>query len=109
MIKNNARCFVATQVTACIQIRNKEERQGRREGGKAGDEAGVGGGGLKQWVGLRVEEREGERERQRVRITDLNKAGHFCAASSEILWVLVRKRWREAKGRGGYLGELGER
>lgn len=30
MIKNNVQCFVATQVTACIQIRNKEERQGVR-------------------------------------------------------------------------------
>lgn len=32
MIKNNVQCFVATQVTACIQICNKEERQGRKEG-----------------------------------------------------------------------------
>lgn len=38
MIKNNVQCFVATQVTACIQIRNKEERQERRE--KAGGRGG---------------------------------------------------------------------
>lgn len=42
-----------------------------------------------------------------MRITDLNKTGHCCVASSEILWVLVEKRWREVKGREGYLGELG--
>lgn len=38
MIKNNVQCFVATQVTACIQICNKEERQERRE--KAGEQGG---------------------------------------------------------------------
>lgn len=44
MIKNNVRCFVATQVTACIQIRNKEERQGRREGrGQGGGSQTVNG------------------------------------------------------------------
>lgn len=44
MIKNNVQCFVATQVTACIQIRNKEERQGRREGrGQGGGSQTVNG------------------------------------------------------------------
>lgn len=98
MIKNNVWCFVATQVTACIQICNKEKRQGRREGQGRG--RGVSNSG---WV----LEGKRERERERVRITDLNKTGHFCVASSDILWVLVEKRWREVKGREGYLGELG--
>lgn len=35
MIKNNVQCFVATQVTACIQISNKEVMQGKE--GKATD------------------------------------------------------------------------
>lgn len=44
MIKNNVQCFVATQVTACIQIRNKEERPGRREGrGRGGGSPTVNG------------------------------------------------------------------
>ena len=50
-------------------------------------------------------ERGRESQRQRVRITDHNKAGHFCVASSDILWAFMGERWRDAKGRGGYLGE----
>lgn len=30
----------------------------------------------------------------------------MCAVSSDILWVLVERRWREEKGREGDLGEL---
>lgn len=55
-------------------------------------------------MGLRGEEGDRERERLGLRITDHNKAGHFCVASSEILWALMGKRWREVKGRGSYLG-----
>lgn len=44
-----------------------------------------------------------------MRKTDLNKAGHFCVASSEILWVLMEKRWREVKGRESYSGDRVER
>lgn len=47
-------------------------------------------------MGSRGEEGEGDR---RVRITDLNKASHFCVASSEIVRVLVGKR-REGGKRG---------
>lgn len=55
-------------------------------------------------MGLRGEEREG----QRVRITDLNKAGHFCVASSEIVWVLSRGEEVEGgKGEGRLFGRVG--
>lgn len=54
-------------------------------------------------MGLRGEEREG----QRVRITDLNKAGHFCVASSEIVWVLSRGEEVEGgKGEGRLFGRV---
>lgn len=55
-------------------------------------------------MGSRGEEGEGDR---RVRITDLNKASHFCVASSEIVRVLVGKRRREVKGEGSLFGGRG--
>lgn len=81
MIKNNVQCFVATQVTACIQIRNKEERQERRE--KAG---GRGGGSPNSEWGWRG----GTGGEERVRITNLNTASHLCVASSEMEGKRVR-------------------
>lgn len=91
MIKNNVQCFVATQVTACIQIRNKEERQERRE--KAG---GRGGGSPNSEWGWRG----GGQGTGRVRITNLNTASHLCVASSEM----EGKGVRGVKGKAVYFG-----
>lgn len=54
-------------------------------------------------MGLRGEGREG----QRVRRTDLNKAGHFCVASSEILQVLVGEEVEGGTREGRLFGRVG--
>lgn len=44
-----------------------------------------------------------------MRITDLNKASHFGVVTSELVWVLMGRRWIDVQGKSGYLGESGRR
>lgn len=54
--------------------------------------------------GLRGKKREG----QRLRITDLNMASHFSVVTSELVWVLMGRRWIEVQGKSGFWGSQGD-